>query len=221
MASVINELLYSHLSPGKDANFLLAALGICSLCRNEAMVTDMKNVVSRSFTEWEQFVSPYALCKSCAWVLSDKELRLHSMMIVDNILTVDPCPHAFLNLANLDNVSLIVPASKQKQLAYHADYGMITTDYGNFPLVYDYRVIVQTLVRLRMLGLSESALHLVDAPHELPSRTIAVIRDLSEFFGLLELSSQAKSRTPELFHTAVLLSRFTYCSANCPPRGVA
>lgn len=213
MSRPLNDLLYKALAKAPFGCELDFRGGECSLCTQSRPVFSMSDIVSRSFTEWEHFQAPYFLCASCAWVLSDKELRLHSFVITDKDVTLDPCPHV-LDKIDIEECGLVVPASKQKQLAYRAEISAIMTDYGLFTLTPSFLHLIQRLSKLRVAGLNELALQQVLTPHLLPSK--ALIQN-GVYENVIACASHL-SKTPELYTAAVLLSRFTFCSSTCPPR---
>lgn len=218
MVSELNDILY-HALASEEIDTRKNAEGTCSLCLRCTNVIDMALVVSRSFTEWEEFTPPYQLCQSCAWVLSDKKLRLHTFLITGQAVTIDPCPHIVTTQKELEDVSLVVPASKQKQLAYHARRGFITTDYGNTALTERYLEVVTDIMYLRSCGMNESALDSVDSPYALSPKMIASVSDKTKFFSLINKCSKLKDATPEIYASCILVSRSTFCTDACPPRG--
>lgn len=213
MSRPLNDLLYEALAKIPFGGELTPRDGTCSLCTQSRPVFSMTDIVSRSFTEWEHFQEPYFLCASCAWVLSDKELRLHSFVITDKNVTLDPCPHTLDDL-DIEESGLVVPASKQKQLAYRAEISSIMTDYGLFTLTPSFLQLIQRLSKLRLAGLNEIALQQVLTPHLLPPKALMQ----NEVYENILSCAAHLSRTPELYTAAVLLSRFTFCSSTCPPR---
>lgn len=177
---------------------------LCPLCKtnDSGPLIDMKRLVSKAYTDWEQLLQTTKICQSCAFLITDKEIKLYPLLVTaDDVISV----HILDTIASnptLEGMSLLVPLTRKKQLGTSTKWNHFTNDKGTFPWDSYYLELSAKLELLLQAGYTQSDV----LTSSFPVNPITVTRDIDIFSLWNEVSSYAH-REDKLLETLLALRK--------------
>ncbi len=168
----------------------------CGRCGSVgAVMTPVKQVVSKQFTAYSRWLDPGAdtLCQACVWLYRNRSLRSDIHLVRRSGPTLGVLTEwqlaQFLSAPLPHDTAVIVPSRMgRKHIFADAQWGHIAVDDAQIPWTDRDVVTLAAVMRLRQLGFSER--HLLDpAPdytilHKLPrARWCSVLEDWQTIDG--------------------------------------
>lgn len=177
---------------------------LCPLCEtnDSEPLVDMKKLVSKAYTDWEQLLQATEICRSCAFLITDKEMKLYPLLVkIDEVVSVQ-IMDAIASNPTLEGMSLLVPLARKKQLGTYTKWNHFTNDKGTFLWDSYYLELSAKLELLLEAGFTQSDV----LTSSFPVNPITLTRDIDIFSLWNEVSSYAH-REDKILETLLALRK--------------